>query len=48
MIHFKLEPKPITQEQKDWYETHMKRETRPYESVKDFLERISSKEWLTK
>jgi len=43
MIHFKLEPRPITQEQKGWYETHIRRETRPYESAKDFLERIRHK-----
>lgn len=31
MTHFKIKPLPLTQEQKDWYEANMKRETRPYE-----------------
>ena len=43
MAQFKLEPRPLTQEQKDWYDTHMIRETRPYEPAKTFLERIRHK-----
>lgn len=39
----KAKPKPLTQEQKDWYETHVQEETRPYETVKAFLKRIGYK-----
>ena len=40
----KPEPRPLTQEQKDWYETHMQKETRPYEPAKTFLKRIGCNE----
>ena len=42
----KLEPRPLTQEQKDWLETHMQKETRPYAPAKTFLKRIGCKEIL--
>lgn len=40
MEHSKVEPRPTSQEYKDWRQANMQKESRPYESAQSAIERF--------